>query len=61
MKRLVAILSMLGGHPERVEDEQRRLAAVDRPADDEPGERVEDDAAVDLALAGRVLGDVGHP
>ncbi|HZV27634.1 MAG TPA: hypothetical protein VFG00_15255 [Acidothermaceae bacterium] len=57
----VAVLAALGCHPERVEDEQRRLCAVDRPVDDEAGERVEDDAAVDLALAGGVLGDVGHP
>ena len=57
----VAVLATLGCHPERVEDEQRRLGAVDRPADNEPRERVEDDAAVDLAVARRVLGDVGHP
>ena len=48
-------------HAERVVDEHRRLGRVDRPADDEPGEGVENDAAVELALAGRVLGDVGHP
>jgi hypothetical protein len=48
-------------HAQRVEDEGRRLRRVDRPADDEPRERVEHDAAVHLALARRVLGDVGHP
>jgi len=48
-------------HAERVGDEHRRLGRVDRPADDEPGEGVQDDAAVELALSGRVLGDVGHP
>ena len=48
-------------HPERVEHQGRGLGRVDRPADDEPGERVEDDAVVDLALPGGVLGDVGHP
>ena len=35
--------------------------AVDRPADDSAGVRVEDDAAVHLPLTGRVLGDVGEP
>ena len=34
---------------------------VDRPADHAAGEGVEHDRAVDLALAGGVLGDVGHP
>jgi hypothetical protein len=57
----VAVLAALGGHAEGVEHEQRGLGAVDRPADHVAGERVRDDAAVDLALAGRVLGDVGHP
>jgi hypothetical protein len=36
-------------------------AGVDRPADHPPGEGVEHYGAVDLALPGRVLGDVGHP
>jgi hypothetical protein len=49
------------GHAERVGHQDRRLRAFDRPADDEPREGVEDDAAVDLALPCRVLGDVGHP
>ena len=57
----VAVLAALGGHAEGVEDELRGLGAVDRPADDLARERVEDDAAVDLALARRMLGDVGHP
>jgi hypothetical protein len=51
----------VGGHAERVADQGGRLGAADRPADDEPRERVQDDAAADLALAGEMLGDVGHP
>lgn len=50
-----------GGHAERVEHERGRLGAVDRPADDHARERVQHDAAVELAFARRVLGDVGHP
>jgi len=50
----------LGGHVQGAGDEQRVLLGVDRPADDLAGERVENDAAVDLALPGRVLSDVGH-
>ena len=56
-----AVLRGAGRHPERGGDERGRLGAVDRPADDEARERVEHDTAVDLALAGGVLGDVGHP
>jgi hypothetical protein len=50
-----------GGHAERVEDEPGGLGAVDGPADDHARERVQDDAAVELALPGRVFGDIGHP
>ncbi len=49
------------GHAERVEHQSRGLRAVDGPADDEPAEGVQHDAAVDLALPRGVLGDVGHP
>jgi hypothetical protein len=48
-------------HAERVGHEHGRLGGVDRPADDETRERIEHGAAVDLALARGVLGDVGHP
>jgi len=48
-------------HPERVEHEAGGLGAVDGPASDVTAEGVEHDAAEHLALAGRVLGDVGHP
>ena len=48
-------------HAQRIEDQRRGLGAVDRPADDEAREGVQDDAAVELALTRRVLGDVGHP
>jgi hypothetical protein len=37
------------------------LAAVDRPAHATVGPGVLDDVAVELALAGGVLGDVGNP
>ena len=57
----VAVFAALGGHPDRVEHQERGLGVVDRPANHEAGERVEDHAAVHLSLAGRVLRDVGHP
>jgi hypothetical protein len=34
---------------------------VDRPADHSAGVGIQHDRAVDLALAGGVLGDIGHP
>ena len=57
----ITIVSALGGHSERVEHQRGGLGAVDRPAGHEPGERVQNHAAVDLALVGRVLGDIGDP
>ena len=48
-------------HPESVGDQCRGLSGVDRPADDAAAERVEHDTAVELALTGAVLGDVGDP
>jgi hypothetical protein len=49
------------GHPEGVGDERGVRACVDRPTDHSSGEHVEHHRAVDLALAGRMLGDVGDP
>jgi hypothetical protein len=49
------------GHAERIRHERRVLGRVDRRADDPPGEYVEHNGAVHLALPGRVLGDVGDP
>jgi hypothetical protein len=46
---------------EGVVDQGCFAAPVDGPADHLPGVQVEHDAAVDLALAGRMLGDVGEP
>jgi hypothetical protein len=57
----VSLVAAGGGHAERVGHQHRRLGAFDRPADDEPREGIEHDAAVDLALSRGVLGDVGHP
>jgi hypothetical protein len=57
----IAMLAALGGHPERVEHQGGGLGGVDRPADHQSRERVQDRGAVDLALAGRVLGDVSQP
>jgi hypothetical protein len=47
------------GHAEGVRGEVGSLGAVDGPADDTAAQHVYDDAAVDLALAGGMLGDVG--
>src|SRR5438128_8794907 len=55
------VLSSSTCHPERVARQCRSWVVADRPADHAPAERVENDRAVHLALAGRVLGDVGHP
>lgn len=49
------------GHAERVRDERRVLAVIDRPANDASTERVEHDAAVKLSFSRGVLGDVGDP
>ena len=54
-------LAVLDRHPERVARQRRGRVVADRPADDAAAERVEHDGAVDLALPGRVLGDVGQP
>src|SRR4051794_28887323 len=54
-------VASLDRHPERVRGQASGRLVADRPADDAAAERVEDDRAVDLALPGRVLGDVGQP
>src|ERR1700733_2272981 len=59
--RLFARGSRLAGHAESVVDQRRLAAPVDGPADDPAAEGVGDHAAVDLALARWVLGDVGEP
>lgn len=41
-------IAAAGGHAERVGHQDGRLGAFDRPADGEPRERVEDDAAAEL-------------
>ena len=49
------------GLGQSVVDQRGVTAAVDGPADDLAGVEVEHDAAVELALAGGMLGDVGEP
>jgi hypothetical protein len=49
------------GHAERVGGQGRGLGGVDGPAHDSTGVHVEHDRAVELALPGGVLGDVGDP
>lgn len=59
--RLGVRAALADGHAERVGDQRGRLGAVDRPADNHAREGVQHGAAVDLALPGGMLGDVGHP
>src|SRR4051812_24112781 len=59
--RAASGVALLDRHPERVRGQASGWVVADRPADDAAAERVEDDGAVDLALPGRVLGDVGQP
>jgi len=49
------------GHRQRVDDEQRVLVFVHRPADGAAMAQVADGGEVELALAGGELGDVGDP
>jgi hypothetical protein len=49
------------GHLQGVDDQLGSHVIGDRPADHDPAEHVEDRGAVDLALGGGVLGDVGDP
>jgi hypothetical protein len=49
------------GHAQGVGGHIRPLGGVDRPAVHAPRPRIQDDAAVQLALTGRVLGDIGYP
>ena len=49
------------GHPERVGGERGGRVVADRPADHASAVGVENDRAVHLALADRVLGNVGQP
>lgn len=48
-------------HVQSVEDQLGAQVIGDRPSDDAAGEDVQDDRAVDPALSGAVLGDVGDP
>ena len=48
-------------HGQRIDDELGVLMFVHRPADDAAMAQVADAGQVQLALAGRELGDVGHP
>ena len=50
-----------GGHPQGVRGQVSPLGGAGGPADDAAAEHAGHDAAVDLALAGGVLGDVGDP
>lgn len=61
MNHGLAGLAGFHGHIERVQDEVGGLAHVDRPADDLARVDVDDTAAVDLPLAGGMLGDVRAP
>ena len=60
-QRTGAGLAGLDGHSQRRVDHGRRRSTIERPSHHptEPG--VEHHAAVQLSLAGGVLGDVGHP
>jgi hypothetical protein len=49
------------GHLQGVDDELGAHVIADRPAHHHPAERLEDHRQVDLAIAGRVFGDVHHP
>jgi hypothetical protein len=49
------------GHLQGVDDQLGAHVVGDRPAHDGAAEDVEDGGAVDLALSGGVLGDVGDP
>lgn len=49
------------GHLQGIGDQFGAHMISDGPAHDPPGEDIEDGAAVDLAFAGGVLGDVGTP
>jgi hypothetical protein len=60
-QRAGAGLATFDGHAERGVDHRRRRPAVQRPAHHPTGPGVENHAAVQLSLSGRVLGDVGHP
>jgi hypothetical protein len=48
-------------HLEGVDDQLGAHVIRDRPADDHAAEGVEDDSEVDVAVSGRVLGDVHAP
>ena len=53
--------TLLDRHAQGIRYERCRGMGIDRPAYDAAAERIEDDRAVHLAFAGRVLGDVRHP
>ena len=53
--------SAQAGHLEGVDDQFGAQVVGDGPADDAAGVGVQDDGAVDPALLGAVLGDVGDP
>lgn len=54
-------MTLLGGRRERACHQLEGLGRVDRPASHPTREDVKDGEAIDLALSGRVLGDVGEP
>jgi hypothetical protein len=60
-RRTASRLALIDRHPKRVAGKSRGRVVADRPADHAAAERVEDDRAVHLALAGGMLGDVGDP
>jgi hypothetical protein len=54
-------LSLGDRHVEGVQDQLGAQVVGHRPADDPTGEGVQDDRQVQPAIAGALLGDVGHP
>jgi hypothetical protein len=52
---------LLDGHVESVDDEMRVLDRIDRPTDDPAAASVQHGAAVHLAFASAMLGDVRDP
>jgi hypothetical protein len=54
-------LASPAGHVQRVDDQLGAQVIGDRPAHDAAGPGVDDTTQIDLALGGRVLGDVAAP
>jgi hypothetical protein len=59
--RAIRGFPVLDGHSESIGDERGLLIRIDRPSDDASAVDVENDSAVELALPGGMLGDVGDP